>query len=178
MDTLDYFFGHTTNLNTLQMCVRTLVVFVFVLVLIRLTGMRAFGIKSAFDTCIIIILGAILGRAVVGASPFLPTLAACTVLMIVHKVIASLSVNNDFISHLVKGVPVLLYKDGVLFEKNLRKCDLSRGDVMEEVRLRLEQNTLENVDEIYMERTGKISVTEKKGLDKKDFDEVVNYDKQ
>lgn len=167
METLDNFFGHTTDLTILQMSVRAVVVFFFALILVRFTGMRAFGIQSAFDTCIVIILGAVLGRAVVGASPFIPTLVASAVLMIVHKIIAALSVNNDFISHLVKGVPVLLYKDGKLNEKNLRKCDLSRGDVMEEVRMRLEQNTLDNVEEIFMERTGKISVIEKKDLENK-----------
>ena len=161
METIDKFFGHTTDLNILQMSVRAIVVFFFALLLVRITGMRAFGIKSAFDTCIIIILGAVLGRAVVGASPFIPTLVASAVLMIVHKFIASISVNNNFISHLVKGIPISLYKEGIINEKNLRKCSVSNGDVMEEVRIRLNQNTLDNVEEIFMERTGKISVIEK-----------------
>ena len=33
---------------------------------------------------------------------------------------------------------------------------------MEEIRLDLNQDTLENIQEIFMERTGKISVIEKK----------------
>ena len=32
---------------------------------------------------------------------------------------------------------------------------ISFGDIMEEVRLKLNDNSLENVDEIFMERTGK-----------------------
>ena len=43
----------------------------------------------------------------------------------------------------------------------MRKCSLSFGDMMEEVRLTLNQNDLNNIEEIYMERTGKISVIEK-----------------
>ena len=160
MQTIHELFGQGSNLNMLQMSLRAIVIFFVALILIRYTGMRVFGIKSAFDTCIIIMLGAVLSRAVVGASPFIPTIVACTTLVIVHKIIAIISVNNQYISHLVKGTYLSLYKDGILNAKNLRKCALSYGDVMEEVRLKLNQNSLDNVDEIYMERTGKISVIE------------------
>lgn len=161
MEIIDSLFGHGTQLNILQMSLRAIVVFFVALLLIRFTGMRAFGIKSAFDTCIIIMLGAILSRAVVGASPFIPTIIASAFLVIVHKIIARASVNNQFISHLVKGKPLSLYKDGIINGENLKKCAVSYGDIMEEIRRNINQNSLENIEEIYMERTGEISVIEK-----------------
>jgi uncharacterized membrane protein YcaP (DUF421 family) len=113
-------------------------------------------------------LGAVLSRAVVGASPFIPTIIGSAALSVVYKIIAWLSVSNQFISHLVKGRPLSLYKDGVLNGKNMKRCTLSYGDVMEEVRLLLNQNSLDNISEIFMERTGKISVIEKnKVIEKK-----------
>ena len=162
MDIIDEFFGHGTDLNSLQMCMRAIVIFFVTLLLIRFTGMRVFGIKTAFDTCIIIMLGSVLSRAVVGASPFIPTILASAVLVIIHKIIARSSVSNQTISHLVKGKPLSIYKNGILNEKNLKRCSLSFGDVMEEVRLNLNDNSLENIEEIFMERTGEISVIEKK----------------
>ena len=161
METITDLFGHGSDLNSLQMSVRAIVLFFIALFLIRFTGMRVFGIQSAFDTCIIIMLGAVLSRAVVGASPFIPAVIASTALVITHKIIASISVSNQFISHLVKGKPLSLYKNGILNEKNLKKCSLSYGDVMEEIRLISNQNNMNNIDEIFMERTGKISVIEK-----------------
>jgi uncharacterized membrane protein YcaP (DUF421 family) len=161
MDIINELFGHGTDLNSLQMSVRAIVIFFVALILIRFTGMRVFGIKSAFDTCIIIMLGAVLARAVVGASPFIPTIVASAALVIVHKIIAMVSVNNQLLSHLVKGKPLSLYKNGILNGKNLRRCSLSYGDVMEEIRLTLNQNSMDHIEEIYMERTGKISVIEK-----------------
>jgi uncharacterized membrane protein YcaP (DUF421 family) len=161
MDIINELFGHGTDLNSLQMSVRAIVIFFVALILIRFTGMRVFGIKSAFDTCIIIMLGAVLARAVVGASPFIPTIVASASLVIVHKIIAMVSVNNQLLSHLVKGKPLSLYKNGILNGKNLRRCSLSYGDVMEEIRLTLNQNSMDHIEEIYMERTGKISVIEK-----------------
>jgi len=47
-------------------------------------------------------------------------------------------------------------------DKNLKRCLLSYGDIMEEVRLKLNQNNLDNIEEIFMERSGKISVIENK----------------
>jgi uncharacterized membrane protein YcaP (DUF421 family) len=164
MEIINRLFGHGTDLNALQMSLRAIIIFFVALLLIRFTGMRVFGIKSAFDTCIIIMLGAVLARAVVGASPFISTIIASLALVVVHKIIAIISVGNIFVSHLVKGRPMSLYKDGILNDKNLRKCSLSYGDVMEEVRLKMEQNNMDNIEEIFMERTGKISVIKKKGI--------------
>jgi uncharacterized membrane protein YcaP (DUF421 family) len=164
MEIIDELFGSGKDLNALQMSLRGFVVFFIALALLRFTGMRIFGIKSALDTCIIIMLGSILSRAVTGASPFIPTVIASIVLMLIHKIIASVSVSNQTISHLVKGTHVSLYKNGVLNEKNLRKCALSYGDIMEEVRISMNQNSLANIEEIFMERTGKISMIEKKKI--------------
>jgi uncharacterized membrane protein YcaP (DUF421 family) len=162
MQTIYELFGQGQNLSMLQMSLRAVVIFFIALILIRYAGMRIFGIKTAFDTCIIIMLGAVLSRAIVGASPFVPTIVASAAFVTVHKIIAAISVNNQRISHLVKGTPFSLYKDGKLNDKNLKKCMLSFGDIMEEVRIKIDQNNLDNIDEIFMERTGKISVIKKK----------------
>src|SRR4029078_6431625 len=161
MQTINELFGQNQDLDVVQMGIRAIVIFFIALVPIRFTGMRVFGIETAFDTCIIIMLGAVLTRAIVGASPFIPTIVASLALVTVHKIIAIISVKNQMISHLVKGIPYSLYKEGKLNDKNLRKCMLSFGDIMEEVRLKLNENNLDNIDEIFMERTGKISVIKK-----------------
>ena len=161
MQTIYDLFGQGQNLTSLQMSLRAVVIFFITLILLRYTGMRVFGIKSAFDTCVMIMLGAVLSRAVVGASPFIATVAASAALVVVHRLIARISVSNQFLSHLVKGKPLSLYKDGILNDKNLKKCALSYGDVIEEVRINMSQNNLDNIEEIFMERTGKISVIKK-----------------
>lgn len=162
MEIIHEIFGQGADLNIYQMTTRAIVVFFAALMMIRLTGMRLFGIQSAFDICVTIILGSVLARTIVGASPFVPTICASLALLVFHKIIAMISVSNQKVSHLFKGVPYSLYKDGKLNDKNLKKCLLSFGDIMEEVRLTLHQNSLENIEEIFMERTGKISVIRSK----------------
>jgi len=164
MDVINYLFGEGKDLTALQMGCRAFAMFFIALTLIRLSGMRTFGIKSAFDNCVIIMLGAVLSRSITGASAFWPTVTAAVVLVFVHKILAILSVNNKTLSHLIKGNPVSVYKDGVLNSKNLKKCNISFGDIMEVVRNELNTNNLNDVEEIIMERTGKISIIKKETL--------------
>ena len=161
MEVINYLFGQGKDLTALQMGCRAFAMFFIALILIRLAGMRTFGIKSAFDTCVIIMLGAVLSRAITGASAFFPTVTAAIVLVFIHKILAIISVENKTLSHLIKGKPVSVYKDGVLNTKNLRRCSISFGDIMEVVRTELNTNNLNDVEEIIMERTGKISILKK-----------------
>ncbi len=155
------FFGEGKDLNMLQMGCRAFVMFFITLLLIRLAGMRSIGMKSAFDTIIVIILGSILSRAVVGVSPFFPTVIAGAVIAIVHKAIAIIAIRNRFVERLVKGEKNILFHHNHFIEKNMRRSCISVDDVEQELRLSVHENTIENIQEIFMERTGEISVIKK-----------------
>ena len=80
-------FGHGSELDTLQMTVRGIVIFALTLVMIRLAGQRTFGKRSPVDNVVIIMLGAVLSRAVVGASPFIPTVVASFAIVLIHRLL-------------------------------------------------------------------------------------------
>lgn len=155
------FFGEGKDLNALQMADRAFVMFFITLFLIRLAGMRTFGQKSAFDMIIVIMLGATLSRAVTGASPFLPTVAAGAALALVHRLLAILSIFNETIGLIIKGKKIILFQDNKPIKANMVQCSVSYKDLQEQVRLMLNEATMDNVKEIYMERSGKISVIKK-----------------
>ncbi len=83
-DLINTLFGHGKDLDSLQMVCRAICMFVITLLLIKISGMRAFGQKSAFDSIIVIILGSVLRRAVAGVSPFIPTVAAGVTIAVVQ----------------------------------------------------------------------------------------------
>jgi uncharacterized membrane protein YcaP (DUF421 family) len=161
MDLLHFLFGEGRNLNELQMACRAVVIILLAITFIHIAGLRTVSHKSAFDITIVIMLGAILSRAVVGVSPFLPTVTAAGVLAVVHRLLGLASLKSDMITTFVKGKKLSLYKTGEWNRKNMKRCVISEGDLMEGVRLAIHEGDLDGVEEIFMERTGEISVIKK-----------------
>jgi uncharacterized membrane protein YcaP (DUF421 family) len=157
MNTIDLFFGHGQNLNVLQMCVRTFVTFIILLILIRIAGRRTFAKRSAFDSIVTIMLGAIIARGVVGASPYIPTLAACIVIVGLHRLMAWLSVKSKKFEQIVKGVYIKLYQNGAIIGNNLEKTGMSENDLHESLRLETKKLTLAEIDTAFIETNGRIS---------------------
>jgi uncharacterized membrane protein YcaP (DUF421 family) len=162
MDTIHFLFGEGEKLNMLQMSMRAFVMFCIMLLLVRFTGRRAFAKKSSFDNIIVIMLGAVLARGVVGASPFLSTVAASVVMVIMHWITAWLAVKNKTVERLIKGTYIRLYDQEKLVDNNLAKTGISKNDLHESLRLETKKDTLEDIDTAYLETNGRISFILKK----------------
>jgi len=154
-------FGSGEQLTPLQMGVRAFIMFFIALGLIRIGGMRIFGKKTAFDNILVIMLGAILARGVVGASPFLSTVAAGGVMVLIHKILALLALKYVWVGKIVKGIHRSLFKNGEMNTRNMRIAAISKDDLMEGVRLQINSNSLEDVQEAYIEKNGQVSIVEK-----------------
>lgn len=165
MDTIQFLFGKGEQLNMLQMSMRAFVMFLIMLVLVRMAGMRTFAKKSSFDTIITIMLGAVLARGVVGASPYWATVAASAVMVIMHRVIAWLCVKNISIEKLVKGSYITLYTNGTLMKRNLEQSGMSQNDLQESLRLETNKLRFSDIENAFLETNGRISFILKKKED-------------
>ncbi len=161
MDFLIRIFGEGKELTVLQMSLRAIAVFLLAIILLRITGQRTFGNKSAVDQVVMIMLGAILSRGVTGSSPFLPVLGASAVIVLLHRLLGWLSVYSNAVGNLVKGKKVPLYQDGVLLRGNMKKCMVTEKDLLESVRIETNAEELTHVQSMHMERSGSISVVKK-----------------
>jgi len=158
---IHYIFGEGKDLSVLQMCSRALVVFFIALIMVRVSGRRTFGKRTAFDNTLAIILGAILSRAIVGASPFVPTVCCSLLLVLLHRLLAYACIKSSFLDHYLKGTSIPLYQNGKLDKENLTKSLLTEKDLMGDVRLKGNATKLEEIHEIYMETSGEVSVISK-----------------
>lgn len=164
-DLWDTLFGPHADSHTitaLQMTVRAVIVFFAVLALLRVSGSRTFGANTAFDMVVKIMLGAVLSRAVVAASPFWGTLLAGLVLVGLHRILAWAAFRSSFIGRLVKGEGTVLAEKGQLNEQNLRRHNLTHGDLLEGLRESGNIGTVEAAETVRLERDGSISVVKKK----------------
>ena len=161
MKFLNDWWGINENISSLEIAARSAVMFLVVLLLIRVAGMRPFGKGEPFDQIISFLIGGVLSRGVVGATPFIPTIISIVVILMVHKIFSKLSIYNKWLGEKVKGKKVLLYKNGKFFEKNMHKACITEHDILEDLRIEVQLGSLEKISEAYMERTGELSFVKK-----------------
>lgn len=163
MEWLDHLFGKEDHLNTLQMSVRAVLVFLTALIIMRIGCSRTFGKEAALDNVVIILLGGVLGRVVTGASPFLPAMSACFSIILIHRLLAWICMYDHKVGNLIKGSKILLFNNGKPVTKNLKKTLITIDDLHEGIRLNLNEDDTGHVKDIFMERNGEISVVKKQG---------------
>ncbi len=145
------------EISAAQMSVRALVVFVYGLALVRIAGRRIFGRWSALDIVVSVVIGSNLSRAMTGNAPLLAVLAASTLLIVVHWLLAIALAHSRKLSRLIEGRPIHLAKDGKLNERLARWRGVSEADLHEALR----QNGVLEVSDtrlVTLEPGGKISV--------------------
>lgn len=155
---LQFLFGEGSNLLIHQMVARALAVFFLTLILLRVSGRRSFGLRKPFDMCITVLLGAVLSRAVVGASPFLPTMAAGASLVLVHRVLAMLAVRFPRVDIALNGECRTLFRDGELNAVAMRKGLVCRHDLMQAMRQNVHSEDLASIRKAVLERNGTITI--------------------
>ncbi|TDG03230.1 DUF421 domain-containing protein [Paraburkholderia guartelaensis] len=161
MDAIATLFGEGKDLNALQMGMRALVVFAIALVFVRISGRRSFGQRSAFDYVVAILLGATLSRAVVGASPFISTVVASGVIVLLHRLLAWACMYSRALERLVVGIEREVFRDGQFNQREMAKALLTATDIEESVRQTLGARTMSDVAAAILERSGEVSIISK-----------------
>jgi len=140
-----------------QMCVRASLIFVFGLALVRLAGKRVFGKWGAIDIILSVIIGSNLSRALTGGAPFLPTLAATALLVVLHWLLTGAAARLPWLGPVLKGSAARLIRDGEVDRAALRRHGVGDQDL--EAALRgAGVLAPEAVAEAWLERNGDISI--------------------
>jgi uncharacterized membrane protein YcaP (DUF421 family) len=146
------------DLSFLQISARGVVVFIAALVMVRLGDKRFLSKKTAFDAILGFILASMLARAVNGTVSFFPTLGGGFVLVGLHRALAYLARDSHRFGILVKGRCDRVIKDGIVDDQALRRNNLSKHDLVEDLRLNGNVQDPQKVREAYFERNGQVTV--------------------
>ncbi|MBK9636814.1 MAG: DUF421 domain-containing protein [Bacteroidetes bacterium] len=156
---LNYLLGlDVGNVEPHQMAARAAVVFFLALTYVRTGGLRMLGRLSAYDSLTALILGAILGKAVVTNDSFLGTLLAAFVIMILHRLVAWITFKSSWAGSILKGKSIMLFQHNKPLHENLSRVHITENDLQEAVRKNLNMDDMSTVKEIYMDRSGELSV--------------------
>ena len=141
---------------------RACAIYVLVMVLVRVSGKRAVGQFTPFDLVLLILLGNAVQNGINGGDNSLTGAAImATTLIALNYSVAFVTSRTRKVEKFVEGVPLVLARNGQLFEGVLRRELVSREDFREALRM----NGVEDVSEVelaLLETNGSISVVKKR----------------
>jgi uncharacterized membrane protein YcaP (DUF421 family) len=149
------------DLDVWLMVARACVVYLFTLLLIKAAKKRFMGKNSALDVVMLVILGSVISRAINGAAAFMPTLAASIALVVVHRLMAWIACRSESFSNFLEGKSTMLVSNGHIDWDAMRKHDINEKDLHSAMHLALNTDSMEQVKDIYLEPSGKLSVVKK-----------------
>ena len=147
-----------SNLTWSQMSLRTIIVFLFGILCMRLADRRFIGKSAGFDVFLAIILGSVLSRGINGQAPFFPTLGASGLLIVIHRLLGFVACRFSGFSRLIKGDAITLVHGGQMIHEAMRRADISLDDLEENLRQNGNVASAQKVFEARLERNGQISV--------------------
>jgi uncharacterized membrane protein YcaP (DUF421 family) len=148
-----------------DLAIRAVVLYLFVVFVMRVVGRRELSSLTAFDLVLLIVLGDAIQQGLTQAD------YSVTGAVIVVSTFAVLQVATSYlgfksrrIRSVLEGHPIVLVEDGRLIDGNLRRQRLTPDDVAEAMRL---QQILSFTDVAWaiLESNGRISFIEKRTVD-------------
>ncbi|CAN5669483.1 hypothetical protein BH24ACI2_BH24ACI2_13730 [soil metagenome] len=144
-----------------QLVLRTIVIYIVALLLIRVGKRRFMGSYTTFDILLGFIVGSILSRAITGAIRFIDMIFVISALVGLHSLIAVLSFYSQRFSKIVKNTPRKIVVDGEVLDKEMRKSKIGENDLLQAAREKGKVETLDEIKTAYLERDGNITVIPK-----------------
>jgi uncharacterized membrane protein YcaP (DUF421 family) len=150
--------GPASELRGAEMTLRTVVVYLFTLTIVRLGSKRLLAKATTFDVIVAIMIGSIMSRAITGSGSFFATLVAGAALVGMHWLLAVLAFHTDWFGSLVTGQRVLLIGNGRVHHEGMRRGSITTADLEQALRQQTRQTDPRRVERAYLERSGRISV--------------------
>lgn len=118
-----------------ELVVRGAIIYVFLLVMVRITGKRTVGQFTPFDLLVVMLLSEAVSPALTGGEEGVPGgIIVATTLIVLNMLIAFATSRSRKIADMVDGIPVLLGRDGKIFDDVLKRNRVAEGDVEQALR--------------------------------------------
>lgn len=126
---------------------RACIVYFILLLLIRASGKRTMGQFTPFDMLLVVLLGNAVQNALLGQDASVGGgLLLATTLLLLNWLVGLVSARSARMEALVEGVPVLLARDGKVYQDVLRRELISRADFDKAMR----ESGVEDIDDIHL----------------------------
>ena len=148
----------TVTVPLLEKVLRTVGVYLGLLLLLRLAGKRDLAQLNTFDLVVLLLLSNVVQNAIIGDdSSLFGGLFGAATLMIVNAALVRITRSSDGALKLLEGAPSTLVTDGQMDERALSELGLRKADVVVALR-RQGAQSLDDVAEASLEPGGSIVV--------------------
>lgn len=152
------FIGDEPPLFLIEIAFRTVVIYLYTLLLVRWIGSRSIGQLSLVEFLLVIALGSAVGDAMFYPDvPLLHCMLVITVVVLLDKALSFLVARSPRIEDAIEGKSVEVVRGGVIDCGQLRKLNFGHDELFEQLRLQ-EVTNLAQVRAAYLETNGLLSV--------------------
>ncbi len=131
---MDTVFGADGHLLWYHGAARAALIFLFGLVILRLSGRRTFANMSAIDIVISVVAGSALSETMTGSAPLPSTLMGVAVIVLLHVVASYGVAHSRTISAFLEGSAIPLMRRGRINEPLRKSSMISDADLEEALR--------------------------------------------
>ncbi len=151
-------FGDEPPLFLLEIAVRTVVIYVYTLVLIRWIGSRSIAQLSLVEFLLVIALGSAVGDAMFYPDvPLVHCIVVITVVVLLDKALSYVVARNPRLEDVIEGKSVEVVRNGVIMRRALEGLNFGHDELFEQLRLK-DVEHLGQVRAAYLETNGMLSV--------------------
>ncbi|MDO5738776.1 MAG: DUF421 domain-containing protein [Ornithinimicrobium sp.] len=167
MQDLWYYLG-IPPLAALAVVISTVLLYASFIFLSRLLGQRVLARLSGFDLLVVIVFGAVIGRAILGHIPTLAGgLVAMVTLLALEASIGQIT-KNSLMERMVNNRPVLLMAGDQFVAEEMHRCHVTVAQVRSQLR-RSGIRAHDEVAAVILEPTGELSVLKRGVLIEKEM---------
>lgn len=123
-------------MSPFHILVRTLVAYLFLLAMLRVSGKRVVAEATGMQLVLAILIGDLIDDALFGSVPFAQFVVAAASLAMVQVLVGIAAYHNVRIWNVVEGMPPLLIQNGIPRRAALRRQRISRKELASLLRLR------------------------------------------
>ena len=147
-----------------ELVLRAVVVYGFLIVLLRLTGKRQIGQLAPFDLVLLLVLSNAVQNSMNGGdNSLVGGLVSATTLIAVNYAIGQATFRNKRLEALIEGRPELIIHNGRVFEDAMRNAKLTHHELTAALR-QAGCTCAEEVQAAILENNGSISVVRRNGV--------------
>lgn len=119
----------------MDLVIRAVVIFLFILLVTRVVGRRQLGEMEPFDLILLVVLGDLVQQGITQSDESVTgTLIVISTISLMSVAVSWISFRSRAARRITEGEPIVLVQDGHVIERNMRRERITIDDLQEEAR--------------------------------------------